>query len=325
MRAWRKKQRETGGKVDARVRDAEHQRDARAHAYVRAYIKRGRIVPPRRCDVCGSDRDEVAFYHPDPPLERRNPHDVAQRMRVQAQLRALLWLCPEHRRTVPASGQPVIPQWTWPGPIEPLPTAPRRSRFRIDPVHAAAGADALSRSNVSEAMRSIVFVDAMLRATGAPARKALLAVGLRHLSRGAASFAQWAPYCDAEIDTHVRAWVRDQLAAWQRERNRILSRPQETDEDRLAERQPLRPTRVTRSRVRGRGDVPTIGFVPAAPPAPPSRVPKSLEVQKQEEEALLRRVDERLAAVDADLEAIFARIDRAVTPRRKVEDDADQD
>jgi hypothetical protein len=165
-------------------------------------------------------------------------------------------------------------------------------------------------------MRSIVFVDAMLRATGAPARKALLAVGLRHLSRGSASFAQWAPYGDAEIDTHVRAWVRDQLAAWQRERNSILSRPQETDEDRLAEREPLRPTRAPRSRVRGRGDVTTIGFVPALPPATPQRIPKSPEVQRIEEEALLQRVDAQLAAVDLELEAIFARIDRAVAPRR---------
>lgn len=320
MQRWRRKQRRRGSPVvDRRARDAEHQRAARAQAYVRAYLVRGRIVPPARCDVCGFDREPLSFYHPDPPAEHSDRSDPAQRARVQEQLRALLWLCPEHRRTVQASQQPVVPQWTWPGPIEPLPTGTRRTHFACEPAWkdgAQSAIDRLAEANVST--RSIVYMDAFLRPAGLAYRRDLLAAGLRRFRHDPEAFRSWDPFGDEMVALHARIWVRDQLASWNRERHRIVSRPLETDEDRLAEREPLRPTRVARSRIRGRRGAPTtIAAItlPAMAPAP-TRPQLAPEEQREHDEALLARVDAQLAAVDLQLDAIFARIDGAVGPRK---------
>ena len=317
---WRKKQRLRGMATDHRQRDPEHRRAARAHAYVRVYLVRGRIVPPARCDVCGSDREPLSFYHPDPPAEHSDRSDPAQRARVQEQLRALLWLCPEHRRTVPASQQPVVPQWTWPGPIDPLPTGTRRAHFACEAAWQEAAQSAIDRHpNANLSTRSIVYMDAFLRPAGLAYRRDLLAAGLRRFRHDPEGFRSWDPFGDDKVALHARVWMRDQLASWNHERHRIVSRPLETDEDRLAERQPLRPTRVARSRTRSRRGTPTTIAaitVPARLPTP-ARPQLAPEEQREHDEALLARVDAQLAAVDLKLDAIFARIDGAVGPRNK--------
>jgi hypothetical protein len=315
MKAWRKTHKE---KKRRRSRDEEQRAEARAVAYVDRYLKRRRIVPPRRCDVCGLDT-AVQFYHPNPPAERVQDVPPADRERVRAQLRALLWLCPEDRKDVIAGQRAVVAQWSWPGPIDPLPTGSRRTRFILDSAWVAAANGAVPSDLPSRALPAM-WGDAFFRAAGAAERRAVLTAGLRRLAKDATAFASWQIYGDERVDALLRRWVRGQHSEYEAEKARIVARPLETDEDRLADFPVLRSRKAARSRdrraptVASVGVVPSIGPVPVPPSTPPwpAQPPRSVE----EEAALLDRFDAQLSEFDRNLDAILARV-ASVTPPAK--------
>jgi hypothetical protein len=275
--------------------DARRREERRAHSYVSSYLKRGRIVPPTRCDACGGFSADLRYFHPNP-----------------AERRVILWLCPSDRRAVPASGQRVIPHWEWPGHVTPLPTRPRWPRFALEPLWRDAGESALGR--VARYLRgpaeeADAFVSGFLRAAGERERHNLVGHGLGLLRVDRASLDAWSPYGDERVDGFVRRYVRDELARFARAR--AAAEPRHVvDEDWLWSRgvTPAYPARVRRRRRDGaRSFVPdAIGDVPLPPPTSTTARPHVDAAPL--DDALLDRIDAAAAEHDARMAAIMDRI-----------------
>jgi hypothetical protein len=260
---------------------------------VAAYLRRGRIVPPPICDRCGQ-RATVSPYHPDP-----------------AQRRVLLWLCEADRRAVPAAGFSVVTHWTWPGHIEPLPTAPRWPRFHASTARIDGATDAIAPYDaVTPAHRREMFAAAFFRGSDAGERRALFGAGLAALR--AHAIATWSPYGDARADDPLRLWIAEEHRRW--ERARITTAPRfEIDDDRIAERA-VKPRFFARVRRRAGRAIDAIGSVPAPPPHRTKPLAPAAPVAPADD-ALLERVDAELAAFDRRLEEILARVPPAATVR----------
>jgi hypothetical protein len=303
MARWRRVNPNGSRAAEARRTDDRRAEEVRARAYVASYLRRGRIVPPPTCDRCGQ-RAEVVPYHPDP-----------------AQRRVLLWLCRADRRAVPAGGFAVVPHWTWPGHIEPLPTAPRWERFRADETRAVTALAATAAlGDVSPVVARELFAAAFFRRVQLGERRAVFGAGLRAIRER--RIAQWAPYADPRIDELLRPWIAEEHRRWQRARF-AAAPPFETDEDRIAERA-VRPKRLARVRraVGGKKYLEAIGRVPRPPSASAVAIPAHAAEPLSEE--LLERFDAELAAFDVRLAEIMARVDQSA-PRRRDPPRADHD
>jgi hypothetical protein len=301
MARWRREHPESAKAAERRRMDDRRAEEVRARAYVASYLRRGRIVPPTTCDRCGR-RAEVLPYHPDP-----------------GQRRVLLWLCESDRRAVPAANYAVVPHWTWPGHIEPLPTAPRWERFRADEARVSAAlAASAALSGVSPVVGREMFAAAFFRRVEPVERRSLFGAGLRAIRDR--RIEQWRPYGDARVDDLLRPWIAEEHRRWQRER--AAAAPAfETDEDRVAERA-IRPKRPARTRrVTGeKKHLDAIGTVPRPPSAAP-RTPASAGRIEPLTDELLERYDAELAAFDVRLAEIMARVDSAAPRVRPVPDE----
>jgi hypothetical protein len=271
MRRFRKQKPELAKAIDKRRTDARRREEEAARAYVASYLRRGRIVPPAACDECGDLSDRLRPWHPDPSEKKK-----------------VAWLCPQHRRSVPAMEQPVILHWEWPG-INVPPTRPRWLRFVIDPEHVAAGLSAVRRAEIRGAIRtpgdrSRVFVEGFLSAAGPTITQALIAHGIRSKNT-------WSPYGDEIIDAHLRDWLERERRRRDRERRLVPTVE-------VAEVEPAFGPRVRRAR----HDRP-VRTIP--PPQRPReiRVPLDLDAL----DALIAKtnaiVDETMARVKSNLQS----------------------
>jgi hypothetical protein len=318
MRNWRNSPDEaTQKKVRAcearRVRDDRRAAELRARVYVWTYLRRGRLVPPTRCDACGARTAELRFYHPDP-----------------LQKRLLVWLCPSDRRAVPAARRAVIPHWSWPGHLEPLPTRPRWPRFALDAAWRDAADAALARTIAhlrSESEKADVYMSAFFRAAGEGERRRLVGHGLGLLRAAPedrasipTAWASWTAYGDPRVDEYVRRFVRDTKARFARARAEVEPRFLGDDEDYVADRGviPVFEVRLRRRRHDAKRPAASdaIGFVPKPPE---KKIPVPVSEQRPAhalDDAFFARLDALEAEHDARVAEIMARVD-AVTVRSR--------
>lgn len=255
--------RETYANAAARHTDAiaEH----RALSYVRSALRRGSIIPPRACDACFIPSNELAPFHPDPA----HPRQIA-------------WLCPEHRRTVPAIGGPLTLGWVWPGVAGSL---PRSWSIRVQPnavalANAAVAADT-PNGRIGDPRVVRRWAEALFANSPGLSRERVYTLGARGRSMTG----------DPQIDGVLAWW-----ATLERDtRNRAAHNDREQVEvaveitPRLRSRRPAPP------------DIATIGNVPM-PPASSRPGPLPVKRSADEEEAALAQIDASLAAVDKLLE-----------------------
>jgi len=79
-----------------RERTEEEQLADKARAYVWTYLRRGKLLPPEKCQICGAG--PVVFWHP----------DVGQPCEI-------VWLCRRDRDRVASTLDPIKMTWLWPG------------------------------------------------------------------------------------------------------------------------------------------------------------------------------------------------------------------
>jgi len=99
-RARQQRWRSRGSHVDRqRVRErTEEEREAdKARAYVWTYLRRGKIAPSPRCELCG-EGGPLVFWQPDPRIPRQ-----------------LVWLCRADRKRVASTVPTITLTWLWPG------------------------------------------------------------------------------------------------------------------------------------------------------------------------------------------------------------------
>jgi hypothetical protein len=300
MRRWRqKKNPETQKAADLRRLDERRTAELRARAYIWSYLRRGRIVAPTTCDVCGRER-LLWFYHPDPE-----------------QKRLIVWLCEEHRKTVRANQIAVVRHWDWPGHLEPPPTAPRWARFTATPEqHERATRAAAAVSRLGAATQRIAYVSAFFAEDGPAVRRAVLGAGLRALRANA----PWTPYGNPEIDQQISLWVRDELARFEHERRAAEPRRDFEEEEAPDPDRQMKP-RYTPRKGR-RKDITTIGSVavpPAAAPRPASGTPA-----RTLDDTILDEWDARLAEHDRFMADFATRLKAGLPSTRDREEKLDE-
>ncbi len=99
-RARQQRWRSQGPDVERlRVRErTEEEREAdKARAYVWTYLRRGKIAPAPRCEICGGG-GPLVFWQPDLRIPRQ-----------------LVWLCPADRKRVASTVPTITLTWLWPG------------------------------------------------------------------------------------------------------------------------------------------------------------------------------------------------------------------
>jgi hypothetical protein len=168
--------------------DALQRRIHSSREYVRAYLRRGAIVPSDACDRCEcdlrprmhGDARPYRIFHPDPA----KPREVA-------------WLCLSCYRYENATRDPIELLWRWPG------TAVMRSRRRPDIASELATASTFMEQRLPAATPSMRFsavVGAVIASLALPDRERIFA-------EGALAGRRWTPTGDGDLDARLREWV----------------------------------------------------------------------------------------------------------------------
>jgi hypothetical protein len=253
-------------------RTPERRAIVKARAYVHVYLRRGKLQPPVRCELCDEPRELVA-YHPAP----ERPREIA-------------WLCTRCASRATTEELPIVLRWTWPGDLT-APLPPSSFTLASDTLGrvAALVADRVSPKRGREA--NAAYMTAFFEVVGERERELLYAAGDRVLD-----LARWTPYGQPQLDRLVQDW-------FVRERDRRVTVLREPDIDVVDDvRVVTLPPRNERKMKRQlSADVPAVGAAVADPP--PSDAPRrsdaeldaSIAASFDQVDAILARVAAREA------------------------------